>query len=339
MGGIVLRFNLSGAFFIAFLALTAVMGVLYLRVTLADAETPAVADLLRGTWTPEFEASLDRALPVNTLSRALWGRAEYALFGQGRKGVIAGNDGWLFTDEEFTCPHHYARNLQDNLAVVSATQARLKAAGIKLVVILVPAKARLFPRIKLPACRTSLYADIRAAMKLDNISVADLLTVLKPQSFFKTDTHWTPDGARIAAQAAARSMPRGTQSFLTISGVEKTHEGDLLRYVPGVIFAPETFVPYATEAATSGNLFGDAPAPAIVLAGTSYSANADWNFAGFLKQYLKADVLNVAAEGHGPFTVMADYLESDAWKNAPPRFIVWEMPERYFLSPSGRIAK
>jgi alginate O-acetyltransferase complex protein AlgJ len=44
---------------------------------------------------------------------------------------------------------------------------------------------------------------------------------------------------------------------------------------------------------------------------------------------LGRDVLNVAAEGKGPFQPMSDYLRSDTFKSTPPKLVVWEIPERF----------
>jgi alginate O-acetyltransferase complex protein AlgJ len=119
----------------------------------------------------------------------------------------------------------------------------------------------------------------------------------------------------------------------------KERAGDLTRYIPGVAFPRDIFSAYATglDVATAGesqDLFG-ASVPPVTLVGTSYSANPDWHSEGFLKEALQADVLNMADEGQGPFTVMDKYLETDAWKSSPPELIIWEMPERYLLMPHG----
>lgn len=324
--------KLSGAFFLGFLLIAATTGALCLRPTLAGTETPSATDILRGAWQPKFESSLREVLPVSAASRDAWGRAEFALFHEGRKGVIAGKDGWLFTDEEFSCPKSFTWNFRENLDFIAQTQKKMREAGAKLVIVLIPAKSRLFG-VDVPGCRASLYDDIRARIAAP---VTDLLPVMRDRTefFFKSDTHWTPAGSRLAAEEAAKlaHVSEG-QEFKSVSSGSKAHAGDLLRYVPGVAFPSETFAAYTTESASGGDLLGDAPVPRVALVGTSYSANKDWNFAGFLKESLRADVLNVASEGQGPFAVMRDYLASEEWKSAPPRLVVWEMPERYFLSP------
>lgn len=324
----------SCAFFAVFLGVAALAGFSGLGQALAGMETPVPADLLRGKWSPQFEKALAGALPVSETSRRLWGRAEYALFHEGRKGVVVGKDGWLFTDEEFSCPAGYAQNMEDNLAFIAATQKTLARAGAKLVVVPVPAKARVLAA-PVPACRAGAYARIRGFLAEKNIPAPDLLPVLRPALYLKADTHWTPDGARLAARvvsAALRGVHLRRQKFSSVAGEMKTHEGDLARYVPGAGIAPDSFRSFTTDA-PAGGLLDDAPAPQAVLVGTSYSADADWNFAGFLKEALQADVLNVAEAGQGPFAVMKSYLASETWKSAPPRLVVWEMPERYFLMP------
>jgi len=42
---------------------------------------------------------------------------------------------------------------------------------------------------------------------------------------------------------------------------------------------------------------------------------------------LQSDVLDQSLPGKGMWTPMAQYLTSAAFKNTPPKLIVWEMPE------------
>lgn len=70
----------------------------------------------------------------------------------------------------------------------------------------------------------------------------------------------------------------------------------------------------------------------VTLVGTSYSARTEnnvWNFDGQLEQVLGSEVMNAAQEGKGPVVPMAAYLQTRAWKTAPPQVVVWEIPERY----------
>lgn len=341
----------SGFFIIFFSACMLVMAFFVLGPAYNKVESPTFEAIWTGKWTPEFEKKLNETLPVETPSREFWGSAEYAAFGQGRKGVVLGLDGWLFTDEEYSCLRGAAAAMDENLAYVKTVAKSLKDKNIELVVALVPAKVRVYPEhlgtIKVPSCREDVYTDaLRAIGAIEGVKALGLLDVMqnaanKDSLFLKTDTHWTPEGARTAAIMIADAMKDykfPEMSFKTSIGAESTHDGDLLRYLPGVGDADigrDRLLAYATakDAAAQGgdaaaDLFGES-VPPVTLVGTSYSANLKWNFPGFLQEFLKADVLNMADEGMGPFTVMQKYLASDALKNTPPAVVVWEMPERY----------
>jgi alginate O-acetyltransferase complex protein AlgJ len=54
------------------------------------------------------------------------------------------------------------------------------------------------------------------------------------------------------------------------------------------------------------------------------------NFHGQLQEQLKTEVLNVAKDGGGFMQAMSDYLNDDAFRTAPPKLVIWEVPERVF---------
>jgi alginate O-acetyltransferase complex protein AlgJ len=39
--------------------------------------------------------------------------------------------------------------------------------------------------------------------------------------------------------------------------------------------------------------------------------------------------MNYAKEGMGPYAPMLAYLNSEDLRSAPPRLVIWELPERY----------
>lgn len=335
--------KIIGMFFALFIGLSCLVALYYVNPALSRTGYPAEGEIINGGWTAKFEKALGEKLPVYELSRALWGRAEYTLFHQGRKGVIVGADGWLYTDEEFSCPAHGADIMQDNLAFMKKAAAQLAQKNVRLAVLLVPAKERIYPghlgHARVPSCRSHIYGATLSYLQVNNIPVLNLLDIFKRntdmQLFLRTDTHWTPAGAQLAANAAGAAfaglVTQNKKPFTTKAGGQEEHNGDLLRYLPGVAeVPPDMLAKYETGAKeqNAAGLFGDDTAP-IALVGTSYSANPSWNFAGFLKQSFGADVLNMADEGQGPFTVMQKYLDGDAWKNSPPQLVLWEVPERY----------
>ncbi len=86
--------------------------------------------------------------------------------------------------------------------------------------------------------------------------------------------------------------------------------------------------------AESGGLLDDAPAPEVALIGSSYSVNAQLP-AARLEQALAAPVGQFAQEGGGFWRAARDYFRSEAFRETPPKLVVWEIPERVVNQPIG----
>ena len=177
-------------------------------------------------------------------------------------------------------------------------------------------------------------------LSMAKVELSEVLTTTKTQGdvFVRTDTHWTPLGAKVVAKQLAETvhdrlptleLPAAT--FQTSPSTTAT-PGDLLRYLPlpkGTgPQAPQIQATTTTKLGDGGGLLGDEPV-AVTLVGTSYSAIKTWNFEGALKQALGTDVLNVADEGQGPIVPMRAYLKSQTLNDSPPKLVIWEIPERF----------
>lgn len=309
------------------------------------------ADLLHGKLAHAFESHYDEVFPVKNLGVNLWAAIDFVLFHEGRPGVVLGRQGWLYTDEEFKLENDPREQVERNLALVGWIHRELAARGIALLVTVVPEKARVYPeyldRRQPPELHRALYAEIQTALRSDGIASAELLAPLnegkaRQPTYLRTDTHWTPFGAQLAAAAIAdrvQSMHLGVAAseFRTASEGEQTHRGDLFNFLPldpyfgWLLPAPDEVAKLRTEADGGGaaDLLGSPAGADVALVGTSYSANPLWNFAGALKQALHADVMNYAKDGGGPFAPMLAYLQSDDLRTAPPKLVIWELPERY----------
>lgn len=303
--------------------------------------------VLKGTLTASFDHAYKTAMPHRDASIGLIGAARYVLSGEGRKGVVAGKDGWLFTAEEARAP---IGDLAPSLDQIAHIRNQLAQAGVTLVMVPVPAKidieAKQADAPELSTYMAQLYGDFLSGLRTAGIEAVDTrpsLLALGPDAFFATDTHWTSEGAKAVAQTVAASglITIGQSDLITETQPSKSLTGDLVSYVTSDAMAPlvglatENVTPYVVNIADTGDL-GDLFGPQtidIVLVGTSYSANPDWSFAEALKLSLKSDVLNAAAQGLGPVKPMLDYLESDAFSEAPPKVVIWEFPLRYLTDP------
>lgn len=304
-----------------------------------------------GQWGVAYEDALDEELFVHDLGVETWGVVEWALFETGRPGVEVGDDGWLFTSEEFATYAGADENVARNARLVGAVKDAMAAKGVRLVVAMVPAKARVMSerlgRYRVPAGVAAWPATFGGDLRGQGVAVLELeaaLTAGKADGdvFLRTDTHWTPHGAAVAAKAIAATLRAESPppAWLDSARVTLTtaapvaHPGDLLRYVPlGPLQArlgpkEDTLATPTATVESSAGLLDEVTIP-VALVGTSYSDDARWGFVGALQKELGADVLNAAAQGQGPFVSMMKYLDDEAWSKSPPQLVIWEIPERY----------
>ncbi|VVP15337.1 putative alginate O-acetylase AlgJ [Pseudomonas fluorescens] len=341
-------------FYIAlFLVTLLVLGLWSVR-SFFGFSTNADATVLNGRWTKAVETHYDEEFPIKRLGTNLWAALDFKLFNEGRPGVVLGRDQWLYSDEEFNPIVNEELNLQGNYALVEGVRQTLKDKGVKLVMAIVPAKVRLYPEhlgeVKPASIHANLYEDFHARVAADKILAPDLLKPLQQakqngqQVFLRTDTHWTPEGAEVAANTLAKTiadkfpLSGEPQRFVTTPAEKVTHKGDLRLFLPldplfeNLMPAQEPLQKRNTVAAGEqpgdDALFANSEVP-VALIGTSYSANPNWNFVGALKQALHSDVVSYAEDGHGPILPMLSYLKSDDFKNSPPQVLIWEFPERY----------
>jgi alginate O-acetyltransferase complex protein AlgJ len=304
--------------------------------------------VLKGTLTASFDSAYKTAMPHRDASIGLIGAARYVLAGEGRKGVVAGKDGWLFTAEEARAP---IKDISQSLDQIAAVRRSLAEIGATLVMVPIPAKmdieANRANAPELSAYMEDLYGDFVDGLQRSGVNVVNTrrdLLALGDDAFFATDTHWTIDGAKAVAKAVAASglIDVGDTAMAVQALPEKALTGDLVSYVttdtlaPLVGLAQEHVIPYQAnpvQTADLGDLFGPQTID-IVLIGTSYSANPDWSFAEALKLSLKSDVLNAAVQGLGPVKPMMDYLASDTFRETPPKVVIWEFPLRYLTDPA-----
>jgi alginate O-acetyltransferase complex protein AlgJ len=343
-----LRYMPAG-FMVLFLAGGLVMSLLSPSIL----KSPEGKKLLNGEWTAAYEAEFNQSLWIRQPSIDTWGVMEYALFNNGRDGVLVGKDGWLFTSEEFKFYPDGDEAMQDKLELATVAQEKLAEFGSNLVVVIIPSKASIYSenlgRYSVPSYNQDVYETFAEELEARGVTVVRLLeplTIAKGQQdvFLKTDTHWTPYGAEVVAKTIAEVVVENnllpslnTVAFETKAKETVSHKGDLLNYLPLGSFqerigpAFDALSEQTTEVAREslgGGLFGESTIP-VTLVGTSYSANPLWNFEGALKEALGADVLNVANQGEGPVVPMRDYLTGAEFRDAPPDLVIWEIPERF----------
>jgi len=334
----------------------AVLAIAFAAFVRARHFEPAVdAELLDGRLAHGFEQHYDQSFPARSFGIAVWAAIDYLLFKEAQSGVVIGKDGWLYTDEEFTVVDQAQRVVAANLEQVGQVRDALAEKNVALVVAVVPSKARVYPEYLReghapPTLHRGLYDHAQGALLAAGIPHPQLFGALEAgkkqaPTFLRTDTHWTPHGAQLAAHAVAASVraelpaPATGGDYTTTALPAREHRGDLFNFLPldpyfnWLLPAPDAITPTQTAADGGGDLFGESAVPRIAIVGTSYTANPDWNFVGALQQRLGEDIANYAKDGEGPFVPMDRYLHSADFASAPPQLVIWEIPERYLAVP------
>jgi len=309
-------------------------------------------DYVDGRITATIESSYEDELPIRKPSGAVLNALTYSLFGEGRKGVVVGEAGWLFSAEEYDWTPQSDANLRENLNYVGEVARELRQRGIALQIALLPEKADIYadhllrPR---PVAHEGKYERVREALRLGGVSVPNIREALRAVSgtqpvFFPTDTHWSVAGAGVAAAALAQDFPArdivASAEFQLKPEAPVHHDGDLKRFIdlgPFGSMLPSTddLVTPVVATAAGGSVddfLGDSAeggAPGIALVGTSYSAARIWSFESQLKGALGADIVNYAQEGHGPFVPMRSFMEKLQAGDVAVKAVIWEIPVRY----------
>jgi alginate O-acetyltransferase complex protein AlgJ len=277
--------------------------------------------------------------------------------------VRQGCPGWLFLTDELRLNRHAQANADTKAQAVIELQQSLSKRGIELLVAVVPDKSRIASSelcsVYRPVDLQGRVADWTQALTGAGVKALDLTAALQPlgaQAYLRTDTHWSETGADAAAKAVAEQVRRmgieatPVQQFEAQSDPEALRPGDLVR-LAGIDWLPLALQPAVesvavtriTEQASAtpaggdslDDLFGDSNLPNVALIGTSFSRNS--NFAGFLQRALGAPIGNFAKDG-GEFSGAAKgYFENPAFKQTPPRLVIWEIPERDLQTPYAEL--
>ncbi|PMZ94270.1 hypothetical protein C1X75_19225 [Pseudomonas sp. FW305-17] len=318
-------------------------------LSFARAQTDSWNLFVDGKLLRKFEQVYDKRFFLREPSVQLWADARFQLFGEGTQGVVLGKDGWLYTSQEYRVPNDLDANLASQLKQIAQVEQQLAEHGKHLVLLPLPMKLDIYashagrafdPRV------ASLYDRFVADLQLRRLDVvplrdAYLRNLTGPRLFLKSDTHWSPDGARLSAYELARQRPRllGDQVYVSHKAGDKTVKGDLMNYLQfdharlAPQFGGNPIELYETLKAAQGSdeLFAE-QAQSLLLVGTSYSKIDDWNFVGFLKEALNRDLLSVAVEARGPFEAMNQFLASDQLHNPQIDTVIWEFPLRTLLA-------
>ncbi|WP_424952836.1 alginate O-acetyltransferase AlgX-related protein [Deinococcus sp.] len=297
-----------------------------------------------------LETALEGQLPARRAMIGAVNALRYRLLAGTSDQVRLGQDGWIFLTEELRPRPEAAVSLRARAAAIGRLQRQLAARGTRLLVAVSPDKARTESAHllggRLPAGFPEAgYAQFQSLLKAAGVDTVDLASPLSRTPgarYYRTDTHWNLLGAGVAARTIAQTLRSwglaGDQRFVTRpTGPEGERSGDLLRLMgldrapDGWRPAPDRERPVETDELGGGSTGLLGAGAQVVLVGSSYCLRG--NFQGALEQALGQTVVNAAREGADFAGSLREYLTDPAFRDAPPRALVWEIPER-FLAPA-----
>jgi alginate O-acetyltransferase complex protein AlgJ len=292
--------------------------------------------------------ALTKTLPRGIFLRAL---AVTAVAGIGRPAgaadlIIDGKGDWLFPAWESLTDAGTA-GIASSTKTIAATSRLFRAAGIALLVEVVPMKARFYPDrlpdgVALTPAVVARYGAILASLTAAGVPTFDVNAVLQTvtqQVFFRTDYHWTEWSAEAAAQACAKqlqsmvALPPAATPLPPLSAFStEPHAGDLESMLPADRQKAIGTEPITTRTidATRVQLLDPAKADVHVV-GNSLSMPY-LGFPEMLAETLGEPVGVTAKFGNaGPWETMVQYLESPEFAAHHPRAVVWQFVEGLFM--------
>jgi hypothetical protein len=352
---------------IVFLVIIFGEGIVQAVAELKNSERPQIVDLF--TRAPSeanlrsFEDRLEKQAWAAKALRPVMQSLRYAAYGDlGEKG-LAGRDGWLFYRpgvdfliEPWPGDVAQAPDDGDPLMAIVAFRDALAERGIALLVVPAPGKASVYPdRLSRRIARTGTdgYGHTRTFMdRLDEAGVAyvDLFAMFDaarsiegtPPLYLAQDTHWSPEGLRLAAKMVSERVlgegwiDRGTSSFEERT-VSLKRQGDVLRMMDSpriaASFEPESLVCTQVMNPNTGEPYEDDSKSPILVLGDSFlriyqhDEPGSAGFVAHLARELQRPVASIVNDG-GASTLVRQELQRKPELLKDKKLVIWEFVER-----------
>ncbi len=271
--------------------------------------------------------------------------------------AIIGKNEWVFYRHEISTASDDAE-VKKSLGLIAKFNKVLADQGIRLVVVVVPLKMRIYAEhlpneLALTDYLRGNYARMLEFLKANDVLMVDLNSAFLNDPgrasdtpfYFRLDSHWSPSGVMAAADAVKagvmadpatrkliEALPEAAYTRKISPRKRKSKPGDLVGLLPpdaptlAADMVPQITVERTQPAAT--NLLGNQALPEFAMLGSSYSH--EWTgFPGALNFAFQRDLtsLSVGAD-QGSWVGMESYLRNEAFQAKRPKVLIWELPER-----------
>jgi hypothetical protein len=278
--------------------------------------------------------------------------------------VYQGDDGWFFRNGEL---NHLFQVEGPGTAFLTRLDVALALHQVELVLLPVPPKAVLdADHATVAAADSGLVYDAGFAreqfhaavttLKDLGLDVVDVLAYIdahppaESDFYFAQDLHWRPKFAELSAAATAELISAGpsadivgTKSFTTgyvetIKQVNRPNSNKYLNQLCAEVVPGEDLEIFTTtegDASIDAFLEEETMAPVSII-GTSFTDELNpYNYAGFLRQSLQADVAGFAISG-GDIDQSLYKWAHQGMATSGTRVLLWEIPYLDRLEGSAR---
>ena len=332
---------------------------------LSRRETPVAVEVFTRTPNAEnlraYEKDLETASWVQNAVRPYLQYWRYLSMGDlGDKGII-GRDGWLFYKpgiQFLVEPWPAAEVLPsqgDPLQAVTSFRDQLKSRGVDLLVLIAPGKESVYPE-RLAARAANAAEPVNGHVRrfaqqlrdagIDTIDLSETLTAARQSTalpmYLVQDTHWSPLGAKTAAEAVARHvLDRGWAAkgnlVYDVKELPLQRHGDVLRMAKSAPLLtrvqPESIACEQVLQPGTDSVYKDDPASPILVLGDSFlriyqlDEPKGAGFIAHLARALGQPVASIVNDG-GASTLVRQELSRKSGLLQGKRLVVWEFVER-----------
>ncbi len=355
---------------IGFLAVISVVGPFQAVRELREGEIPQVLDLFRRMPSTgnlrSFEQDLEEQSVVARAIRPPMQYTRFLAFRDTGEQALAGRHQWWFYRPDVRylterCPEDPAgmTGPRATAAAIVSFRDQLARHGIHLLVVPAPVKPAVYPEMltrraaagdRRPGKHTrKLMADLAAAgVETVDLSQAFAETRMAPRPsnggfwYFARDTHWTNEGAQLAAEAVARRIrslgwaPAASTRYDSQPTVIR-RPGDIVRMLrcPPIesLFEPESVPCRQVVQHDNGQPYRDDPGAAILVMGDSFlriyerDEPGSAGFIAHLARELGQPVASIVNDG-GASTLVRQELARKTSLLDGKSLVIWEFVER-----------
>ena len=364
---------------VIFLVLLGIVAPSQIVLDLRHGGTPGIADLFRQAPTRanlrRLERDLESKCRLAQAVRPLMQYARFVLLRDAGDQALLGQDGWFFYRPAVQylvepCPsvgHALGgtpkRSLRvdfpqnDIFTAIVSFRDELAKRGIKLLVMPAPNKSSVYPEMLAVRANGSSNSvnpatrEVLATLKQAGVEVVDLFQVYgqddrwgkpHPAYYLAQDSHWSPEGMRLAAESVARRLldsgwvVKGSVQY-GVKSVSLQRYGDVLRMirVPQVerLYEPEQIDCTQVVNAATGKPYVDDPNSPVLVLGDSFlriferDEPGSGGFIAHLAYNLGFGLTSIVNDG-GASTLVRQQLARKPALLKGKRVVVWEFVER-----------